>query len=240
MWRSCKVLPALTSCESIVKVNVWVKLVQNHHSCFTKLALAYQQLQCLNQNQNVALKCAESHSLAFGLSGLVASSPFVPGPGMMACYHGWQPSCAQQHQGQGPSRSPRYIAAPAEASASISRATNLPSHVPSPDLFWFQGPFRAFLVICCSQPGREGSVGAPWVARGLLAVPSCLWLPLRWQRVCFLNHHTKLLFPVNSMQLLQNWLEREPHLSCLIRRRLWVRRHLAKGNWRCFTGIFIS
>lgn len=40
------------------------------------------------------------------------------------------------------------------------------------------------------------------------------------KRVCFLSHHTKLLFPVNTMQLLQNWLEREPHFSCLSRRRL--------------------
>lgn len=154
MWRSCKVLPALTPCESIVKVNFWAKLAQNHHSCSTKVALVYQQMQCLNQNQKVALKCAGSHSLAFGLSGLVAGSPFVPGPGLMACYHGWQPASAQQHQGQRPSHPPWYIVAPTEASASTSRASDIPSHGPSPDLFWFQGPFRTFLVVCYSVAGR--------------------------------------------------------------------------------------
>lgn len=224
MRRSCKVLPALTSSEPIVRVNSWVKLVQNYHSCFAKWELVYQPLPCLKWNLKVACRFAGSDLLALGLSGLVS------GPGMMACYYGWQ------HQGRGPSDSPPYL--PPHSSNRRSLCLHLRTSKLSLVCALFGSLlvpriFPAFLSHLPQSARHEGLSGAILSGQGPLTGASCLWCPFKMTKSMFFKPPHKTIISCYFYAAPPKLSGKRPHWSCLSRRRLWVRRHPAKDHWRC-------
>lgn len=165
----------------------------------------------------MACRFAGSDLLALGLSGLVASSPFVSGPGTMACYYGWQ------HQGQGPSNSPPFL--PPHS----SNHRNLCLHLCTSKLSLMCALFGSLLVPRIFSPflshlpqsaWQEGESGAILSSQGpshwrLLPVAS-----FKMTKSMFFKPPHKTIISCYFYASPPKLSGKRPHLSCLSRRRL--------------------